>query len=249
MSAIIRGGATIGPVPWPSPTMSPQPRTTDTTALADRIDALLPQTQCTKCGHPGCRPYAEAIADGTAQINRCPPGGAAGIEALAALLGRPPLPLDTTCGLERPLAVAMIDEALCIGCTLCIQACPVDCILGAPRKMHTVIASQCTGCDLCVAHCPTDCIAMVDVQPPRSWTRADAAAARRRHDERASRHDDLRLRNEQRLAGKAVAKLAEFDARDDLAPDQRARKKAVVEAAIARARARRTAASARDRTS
>jgi electron transport complex protein RnfB len=228
--------------------MISEPSTPDTTALADRIDALLPQTQCTKCGHAGCRPYAEAIADGAAQINQCPPGGAAGIEALATLLGRPPLPLDPARGLERALAVAVIDEALCIGCTLCIQACPVDCILGAPRKMHTVIASQCTGCDLCVAPCPTDCIAMVDVRPSRSWTHADAAAARRRHDERAVRRDRLRIRNEQRLAGKAVAKLAEIDAREDLAPDQRARKKTAVEAAIARARARRAAASAPDRT-
>jgi len=215
---------------------------------ADRIDALLPQTQCAKCGYAGCRPYAEAIAGGTAQINRCPPGGTEGIRELAALLERPPLPLDPACGVERPLKVAVIDEALCIGCTLCIQACPVDCIVGAPRKMHTVIASQCTGCDLCVAPCPTDCVVMVEVQPARNWTRADADAARRRHAERAARHERLRRRDEQRLAGKAVAKLAELDARDDLSAEQLARKKAVVQAAIDRARARRTTTPSPDPT-
>jgi len=118
--------------------------------LADAIDALLPQTQCTKCGYAGCRPYAEAIAAGSAPINQCPPGGAAGIAELAALLRRPALPLNPANGIERPLTVAVIDEALCIGCTLCIQACPVDCIVGAATKMHTLIESQCTSCDLCL---------------------------------------------------------------------------------------------------
>jgi len=216
--------------------------------LADRIDALLPQTQCTQCDYAGCRPYAEAIAGGTAQIIRCPPGGTEGIRELAALLDRRPLPLDPACGVERPLKVAVIDEALCIGCTLCIQACPVDCIVGAPRKMHTVIASQCTGCDLCVAPCPTDCVVMVEVQPARNWTRADADAARRRHAERAARQERLRLRDEHRLAGKAVAKLAELDASDDLSAEQLARKKAVVQAAIDRARARRATTPSPDPT-
>jgi Na+-translocating ferredoxin:NAD+ oxidoreductase subunit B len=209
--------------------------------LADSIDALLPQTQCTKCGFAGCRPYAEAIAAGSAPINQCPPGGAAGIAELAALLRRPALPLNPANGTERPLAVAVIDEALCIGCTLCIQACPVDCIVGAPTKMHTVIASQCTGCDLCLPPCPMDCIAMVPVQPPREWTRADADASRRRHAERAARRAVEQDRNERRLADKAVTKLAELDARDDLTAEQVARRKSVVEAALARARARRAA--------
>ncbi len=135
----------------------------------------------------------------------------------------------------------MIDEALCIGCTLCIQACPVDCIVGAPTKMHTVIESQCTGCDLCLPPCPMDCIAMVPVQPPRAWTRADAEAARRRYAERNARRATEQDRNERRLAEKAVAKLAELDARDDLTAEQVARRKSVVEAALARARARRAA--------
>jgi electron transport complex protein RnfB len=209
--------------------------------LADAIDALLPQTQCTKCGYAGCRPYAEAMAAGTAPINQCPPGGAAGIGELATLLRRPTLPLNPANGVEKPLAVAVIDEALCIGCTLCIQACPVDCIVGAPTKMHTVIASQCTGCDLCLPPCPMDCIAMVVVQPPRTWTRADADAARRRYAGRNARRATAQARNERRLAEKAVARLAELDARDDLAPEQAARKKSVVEAALARARARRAA--------
>ena len=209
--------------------------------LADAIDALLPQTQCTKCGYAGCRPYAEAIAAGSAPINQCPPGGAAGIAELAALLRRSALPLNPANGIERPLTVAVIDEALCIGCTLCIQACPVDCIVGAPTKMHTVIESQCTGCDLCLPPCPMDCIAMVPVQPLRAWTRADAEAARHRYAERNARRASGKARNERRLAEKAVAKLAELDARDDLTAEQVARRKSVVEAALARARARRAA--------
>ena len=210
--------------------------------LADRIDALLPQTQCTKCGYAGCRPYADAIAEG-APINQCPPGGAAGIAALAHLLQRPAVPLNPANGTERPLTVAVIDEALCIGCTLCIQACPVDCIVGAPTKMHTVIASQCTGCDLCVPPCPMDCIAMVPVDPPHAWTRDDADAARRRYAERADRQARSRERSDQRLADRAVGRLAELDARDGLSPEQATRRKAAVDAALARARARRASAS------
>ncbi len=141
-------------------------------ALADQIDSLLPQTQCTKCGYEGCRPYAEAIAAQRAEINQCPPGGHAGIEALARLLGRAPQPLNPANGAEVPLRVAIIDEALCIGCTLCIPACPVDAIVGAARRMHTVIASACTGCDLCVAPCPMDCIHMAPVEPTRNMDRA-----------------------------------------------------------------------------
>jgi electron transport complex protein RnfB len=209
--------------------------------LVDAIDALLPQTQCTRCGYAGCRPYAEAIAAGSAPINQCPPGGAAGIAELAALLRRAVLPLNPANGAEKPLAVAVIDEALCIGCTLCIQACPVDCIVGAPTKMHTVIESQCTGCDLCLPPCPMDCIAMVPVQPPRAWTRVEAEAARRRYAKRNARRATEQDRNERRLAEKAVARLAELDARDDLTAEQVARRKSVVEAALARARARRAA--------
>ena len=128
--------------------------------VVDRIDAILPQTQCGQCGFPGCRPYAEAIAAGEADINQCPPGGDAGISALADLLGRDPLPLNPENGEEKPKSVAVIDEQTCIGCTLCIQACPVDAILGAAKRMHTVIESECTGCELCLPPCPVDCIDM-----------------------------------------------------------------------------------------
>ena len=128
---------------------------------ADAIDALLPQTQCTRCGFQGCRPYAEAIARGEAEINQCPPGGAATIAALAALTGRAPLPLNPANGIEAPRTVAYILEEHCIGCTKCLPACPVDAIVGANKRMHTVIAELCTGCELCIAPCPVDCIVMV----------------------------------------------------------------------------------------
>jgi Na+-translocating ferredoxin:NAD+ oxidoreductase subunit B len=134
---------------------------TDSRTLADQIEDLLPQTQCTRCGYPACRPYAEAVAQGAAGYNQCPPGGAEGIARLAARLGKPVIPLNPANGVERPRPVAMIDENLCIGCTLCMQACPVDAIVGAAKQMHTVVAQLCTGCDLCVAPCPVDCIAMV----------------------------------------------------------------------------------------
>ena len=130
-------------------------------ALAERIDRLLPQTQCTRCGYPACLPYARAIAMGEADINRCPPGGDAGIRDLARLLGREPLPLNPDCGIEAPLCVAVIREAECIGCTKCIQACPVDAIIGASKLMHTVLADICTGCELCLPPCPVDCIDLV----------------------------------------------------------------------------------------
>ncbi|HEX7371132.1 MAG TPA: RnfABCDGE type electron transport complex subunit B [Rhodanobacteraceae bacterium] len=130
-------------------------------ALADRIDAVLPQTQCGRCGYPACRPYAEAVARGEAAINRCPPGGAEGVRALARITGLPIVPLDPACGEEAPPRVALIDEDVCIGCTKCIQACPVDAIVGASKLMHTVIPDLCTGCELCVPPCPVDCIAMV----------------------------------------------------------------------------------------
>ena len=129
-------------------------------ALADDIDALLPQTQCTRCGYGGCRPYSEAIANELAQINQCPPGGSATISALANLLNREPLPLNPANGVEGATLVAVIDEARCIGCIKCLPPCPVDAIIGARRQTHTVIADLCTGCELCVAPCPVDCITM-----------------------------------------------------------------------------------------
>jgi Na+-translocating ferredoxin:NAD+ oxidoreductase subunit B len=165
-----------------------------------------------------------------------------GIGKLAALLGLTPLPPNPVHGTEQPLRVARIDEALCIGCTLCIQACPVDAIIGATRRMHTVLPQACTGCDLCVAPCPMDCIAMVAVEPPRRWTSDDAAGARERLHRRTARLAQDKLDNEQRLAAKAVAKLRELDARDDLTREQVDQKKAVVQAAMERARARRAAA-------
>jgi electron transport complex protein RnfB len=134
---------------------------TEGNPIADQINAILPQTQCGQCGYPGCRPYAEAIANGGEAINKCPPGGEAGIQALADLLDVEPIPLDEEHGEEKVKAVAFIREAECIGCTKCIQACPVDAILGAAKQMHTVIASECTGCDLCVEPCPVDCIDMI----------------------------------------------------------------------------------------
>ncbi len=132
--------------------------------LVDRIDALLPQTQCAQCGFPGCRPYAEAISRDQADINQCPPGGEAGIRALADLLGREPKPLNPENGEEKPATVVRIDESRCIGCTLCIQACPVDAIVGAAKLMHTVIECECTGCDLCLPPCPVDCIDIVKIE-------------------------------------------------------------------------------------
>ena len=208
-------------------------------ALVARIDAVLPQTQCTKCGQTGCLPYAEAIADGRAQINQCPPGGAAGIAKLALITGHLPLPLNPVHGIEQPLRVAVIDEALCIGCTLCIQACPVDAIVGATRRMHTVLADACTGCDLCLPPCPMDCIAMVPVEPPRDWTTADADAARARFEARQARLAREQQVRDDRLAARAPARLDEPGHRDDPAPAEAAKKQAAVQAAIERARARR----------
>jgi electron transport complex protein RnfB len=150
--------------------------------LIRRIDGLLPQTQCTRCGFDGCRPYATAIADARADIDQCPPGGDAGVAKLAALLGHVAKPLNPEFGEYAPPRVALIDEDTCIGCTKCIQACPVDAIVGASKSMHTVIASWCTGCELCIPPCPVDCIVMADSPqlPP-------AGLSRERHESRAAR--------------------------------------------------------------
>lgn len=149
--------------------------------IVEQIDALLPQTQCGQCGHPGCRPYAEAIAAGE-EHNRCPPGGEATVEALSQLLGREVLPLDAEEGVDVGVKkVAFIREDECIGCTKCIQACPVDAIVGAAKLMHTVIADECTGCDLCVEPCPVDCIDMIEVQPTLAtwhWHKPQGIGAR-----------------------------------------------------------------------
>ncbi|MDB5961116.1 MAG: ferredoxin [Massilia sp.] len=212
-------------------------------SLADLIEDALPQTQCTKCGYPACRPYAEAIALGEAEINQCPPGGHAGIARLAAITGRKVIPLNPVNGFERPRPVAFIDESLCIGCTLCIQACPVDAILGAAKHMHTILPSLCTGCDLCVAPCPVDCIVMFPVTDDRTgwdaWSQHQADAARARHDFRTARLSREREENDARLAAKAVAKMKEVTAETGNTPEELAekeRKRAIIAAAIERAR-------------
>nr|WP_112991809.1 electron transport complex subunit RsxB [Herminiimonas fonticola] len=212
-------------------------------SLADQLEDLLPQTQCTKCGYPACRPYAEAMADGSASYNQCPPGGIEGVARLAKVLGKKVIPINPVNGMERPRPVAFIDEALCIGCTLCIQACPVDAIVGAAKQMHTIVTDLCTGCDLCVAPCPVDCIAMVEVTPGKTgwdaWSQAQADAARARHDFRSARLQREKEENEARLAAKAAAKLKEVQSEtpiSDAEKAEQARKKAIIQAAIERAR-------------
>lgn len=182
---------------------------------AAAIDALLPQTQCRKCGYDGCRPYADALARGDAAINRCPPGGEAGVAALANLLAVPPLPIDPSCGVPGPRTVAVIEEEHCIGCTLCIQACPVDAIVGAAKLMHTVITAACTGCDLCLPPCPVDCIRLVprDPQPDATTLRDEADAARTRHHARQARL----ARKAAQEAERARARAAEERKRETVA--------------------------------
>nr|WP_305089233.1 electron transport complex subunit RsxB [Massilia sp. YIM B04103] len=218
--------------------------------MADRIEDALPQTQCTKCGYQGCRPYAEAIAAGSAEINQCPPGGAEGVQRLSSITGRAVIPINPVNGLERPRAVAFIDESLCIGCTLCIQACPVDAIVGAAKQMHSIVADLCTGCDLCVAPCPVDCIVMYPVTETSgwaAWSQADAESARARHDFRAARLQREREENDARLAAKAVAKLAAVDRlspENDAEQAEKERKRAIIAAAMERARLKAEAAKA-----
>ena len=220
-------------------------------SLADQIEDLLPQTQCTKCGYSGCRPYADAIAAGSADINQCPPGGAQGIAMLATLLGKKVIPLNPVNGFERPRSVAYIDESLCIGCTLCIQACPVDAITGAAKQMHTVVTSLCTGCDLCVAPCPVDCIVMYPVSGEATgwdaWSQNEADDARARHDFRTLRLRREAEENEARLAAKAVSKMQELTQEVPATSAEAAekeRKRAIIAAAMERARAKAAAASA-----
>jgi Na+-translocating ferredoxin:NAD+ oxidoreductase subunit B len=189
------------------PTKAPgraQPSADIAMTLVDRIDALLPQTQCEQCGYHGCRPYAEAIAHGDAPINQCPPGGAVGIEKLAALLQRPVLPLNSEHGVEKPRTLARIVEADCIGCTKCIQVCPVDAIVGASKLMHTVIADDCTGCELCVPACPVDCIVLLPM-PPEQIDALHADAAREHFQQRDARLERQRLQREVELAVRKTA--------------------------------------------
>ena len=213
--------------------------------LTERLDRLLPQTQCGQCGYDGCRPYAEAMARGEAEINQCPPGGMEGVRRLAAATGRTVIPINPANGVERPRPVAFIDELLCIGCTLCIQACPVDAIIGAAKQMHTILPSLCTGCDLCVAPCPVDCISMVPVTGEASgwaaWSQQAADAARARHDFRTERLKREREENDARLAAKALEKMREVTAEVTNTPEELAekeRKRAIIAAAMERARQR-----------
>ena len=206
----------------------------------------MPQTQCTRCGYADCRAYAQAIAEQAAEIDRCPPGGAQGVARLAALTGRSRKPLDPACGSEGPRRLAVIDEAGCIGCTLCIQACPVDCIVGAARQMHTVIEASCTGCELCVPACPVDCIRMIGIGHTLTgwdaWSAAEADAARQRHDFRRLRLELAQRENDERLAARARPAAAATSnppqATDASAPPS---KRALIDAALARAKAARAA--------
>jgi electron transport complex protein RnfB len=211
-------------------------------ALVDAIDAVLPQTQCTRCGYPDCRSYAQAIAAGDADINRCPPGGAEGVIRLAALTGRALRPLDDGCGAEGPRRVALIIESACIGCTRCIDACPVDCIVGAPKQMHTVIESLCTGCELCLPACPVDCIALEDVTPGRTgwaaWSPALAVEARERYRIGQARRERDRLERADRLEAYRTLPVAKDGPAEKVGSEGR---RTAIEAARLRARALRDA--------
>jgi electron transport complex protein RnfB len=194
--------------------------------LAERIHSALPQTQCTRCGYPDCASYAHAVATGEAGINQCPPGGAEGIGRLAAITGRPALSLNPVNGVEGPRAVAVIDEAWCIGCTLCLPACPTDAIVGSNKRMHTVIEADCTGCELCVAVCPVDCISLENVTRDRTgwhaWSQPQADRALQRYEFHRSR-----------TPVETPPEMPEPQG------DEAARKRAVIEAALARSRAKR----------
>ena len=219
--------------------------------LAARLHAALPQTQCTRCGYPDCAAYAQAIADDGAAINRCPPGGAQGVQRLAHLTGRPVTALDPAHGTEGPRTVAVIDEAWCIGCTLCIKACPTDAIVGANQRMHTVIEPWCTGCELCLPVCPVDCIQLEQVSGERSgwaaWSPEQAQTARQRYQARQARLVREQTAQAARLQSEAQEKLADLSVHTKVPPGpgaeaELARKRAIIEAALAKAKARQTGA-------
>lgn len=213
-------------------------------ALAARILDALPQTQCTRCGYPDCAAYAHAIAASEADINQCPPGGTQGIARLAQLTGLPVKPLDPSFGLEGPRTVAFIDEDWCIGCTLCINACPTDAIVGSNKRMHTVIEAHCTGCELCLPVCPVDCILLENVSGTATgwsaWTQGLADDARKRYEFASYRRKRDVGENDKRLEEKALTKLADLPAHSQHTdPGILEKKRAVIEAALARARAKR----------
>ena len=223
-----------------------QPTAPETRALFLALHDALPQTQCTRCGYPDCAAYAQAIASGQAAINQCPPGGQTGVERLAALTGRPVVPLNPEHGTEGPRHVAIIDEAWCIGCTLCIKACPTDAILGANKLMHTVIEPWCTGCELCIPVCPVDCIALENVTGTQTgwaaWSAEHADTARGRYDTRQQRLVREEAEHQRQLQAKAEHKLADLAAHtkgSENAPELN-RKRAIIEAALAKAKARQT---------
>lgn len=215
--------------------------------LVDRIDAVLPQTQCRQCNYPGCRPYAEAMAKGETDINQCPPGGESVIHALANLLGVDPKPLNESHGQHRERTIALIDEEVCIGCTLCIQACPVDAILGAAKQMHTVIESECTGCDLCLPPCPVDCIDMIPVQQTlQDWKWPLPENSLKLAQRKKQKADIARQRHEFRQYRLQRNKADEFERRrkkkthlKNQATDDEQAKKAEINAALKRVKAKR----------
>ena len=213
-------------------------------SLFDRINSALPQTQCTRCGYTDCATYAQAIASNEAAINQCPPGGAEGIRRLSDITGLPVQRLNPLNGLEGPRAVAIIDEAWCIGCTLCIKACPVDAIIGSNKAMHTVIEAACTGCELCLPACPVDCISLENVTGTRTgwnaWSGLEADAARIRYEIRSYRSSQHK-RKDAEMPKKTIktpqSRTSEPQAQPDA--DEVDRKRAVIKAALDRSRAQR----------
>lgn len=228
----------------------PAPLHTDTTSptadwfdLATRINQALPQTQCQRCGYPDCHSYAQAIAQGQAAINQCPPGGQEGIQRLAGLTGQPAQPLNPEHGQEAPRQVMWIDESWCIGCTLCIKACPTDAIVGTNKRMHTIIEPWCTGCELCLPVCPVDCIRAEPASGPltgwSAWSPEQAETARSRYAFRSLRIQQEEREHQKKLEEKAIQKLSDLPAHSlHTDPAVLDKKRQVIEAAIARAKAR-----------